>query len=150
MSAMLIARNAICDSSLVAAAGIIPALPQFLSLKILRLRAQHQAIDTRPNGPAIPRGLDTNCRPVGPSIVVMDRFLGRWPRLLELLALWAGIANVGPLAHVRIRVSALDPSGRVQCAAAQRAGQSHVAGAFGPIIARKFTSSIVKFCTGEF
>ena len=30
------------------------------------------------------------------------------------------------------------------------AGQSHVARVFGPIIARKFTSSIVKFCTVEF
>ena len=30
------------------------------------------------------------------------------------------------------------------------AGQSHVGTPFGPIIARKFTSSIVKFCTVEF
>ena len=29
-------------------------------------------------------------------------------------------------------------------------GQSHVASVFGPIIARKFTSSIVDFCTVEF
>ena len=84
-------------------------------------RAAHMHL--RANGPTVRHAARANrmAGPLGLDHRGDVKFLGRWPRLLELLALWAGIANrrpVGPRSHPRFAPNG--PSGRIQCVSAHR------------------------------
>ena len=86
--------------------GVLPAFPFVPAQRAIRSDSlAHRArkpgllIDEGPTGRPFAvtcHHSESNCRPVGPLTFRCFRFQGRWPWLLELLALWAETKNPAP------------------------------------------------------